>query len=58
MMTDAEKHEEIELIKSDIADYEAEIDKINGYIVELRERLEELQAEPDWDLIAKEKDLK
>lgn len=28
MMTDAEKREEIELIKSDIADYEAEIDKI------------------------------
>ena len=58
MMTDAEKREEIELIKSDIADYEAEIDKINRYIAELRERLEELQAEPDWDLIAKEKDLK
>ena len=58
MMTDAEKREEIDLIKSDIADYEAEIDKINGYIAELRERLEELQAEPDWDLIAKEKDLK
>lgn len=58
MMTDAEKREEIELIKSDIADYEAEIDKLNRYIAELRERLEELQADPDWDLIAKEKDLK
>lgn len=58
MMTDAEKREEIELIKSDIADYEAEIDKLNRYIAELRERLEELQAEPDWDLISKEKDLK
>lgn len=58
MMTAAEKREEIELIKSDIADYEAEIDKLNRYIAELRERLEELQAEPDWDLIAKEKDLK
>ena len=58
MMTDAEKREEMELIKSDIADYEAEIDKLNGYIAELSERLEELQAELDWDLIAKEKDLK
>lgn len=58
MMTDAEKREEIELIKSDIADYEAEIDKLNRYIAELRERLEELQTEPNWDLIAKEKDLK
>ena len=58
MMTAAEKREEIELIKSDIADYEAEIDKLNRYIAELRERLEELQTEPDWDLIAKEKDLK
>ena len=58
MMNGAAKREEIELIKSDIADYEAEIDKINGYIADLRERLEELQAEPDWDLIAKEKDLK
>ena len=58
MMTDAEKREEIELIKSDIADYEAEIDKLNKYIAQLRERLEELQVEPDWDLIAKEKDLK
>lgn len=58
MMTESEKREEIELIKSDIADYEADIDKLNRYIAELRERLEELQAEPDWDLIAKEKDLK
>lgn len=58
MMTAAEKREEIELIKSDIADYEAEIDKLNRYIAELRERLEELQAEPDWDLISKEKVLK
>ena len=24
------------------------IDKINGYIARLRERLEELQVEPDW----------
>lgn len=58
MMTEAEKREEIELIKSDIADYEAEIDKLNRYIAKLRERLEELQAEPEWDLIGKEKDLK
>lgn len=58
MATDAEKREEIELIKSDIVDYEAEIDKIRGYIEELREQLEALQTEPDWDLIAKEKDLK
>lgn len=50
MMTEAEKREEIERIKADITWYEAQLDA-------LYERLDELQAEPDWDLIAKEKDL-
>lgn len=58
MESDESKEDIIRELKDDIEWLEWEIESKQQELKEKKEWLEDISREPDWDLIAKEKDLK